>query len=159
MSNKESRRYKHDIKRVGDLAERPVEMFKREYDDKTSLVLKSRNIPENEIFVNINGISSVNPIYINTNVIPFQMSIDLDLSKSKYHYIKLEDDLFVNDIINFENGIEYKFYVSQDEVGSHNITFGNDINGLFKEFGLNLEPNTTTLIKITPINNVLYIFI
>ena len=84
MSNNESRRYKHDIKRQGDIAKRPVEMFKREYTDKTSLVLKSRNVPENEIFMEKNGIKSVNPIFINTNVIPFQMSIDLDLSKSKY---------------------------------------------------------------------------
>lgn len=157
MNNKESRRYKHDIKRQGDLATRPVEMFKKNDDNTTSLVFKSRNVDYNELKMTKNGLELLNPFY-NNDVYHVEQSPTtvLDFSKSNIQKITLVDDLYVSDIINYQEGVEYYLIIEQVS-GNKEIAWGSNIPIYFKDYELPSLPQEKIFFKLVIINDKIYV--
>jgi hypothetical protein len=155
--NKESRRYNNDIKRMGkDLATRPVEMYKKGYDDKTSIILKSSEIEYNELSLTKNGFQLEKPLVNDVYDIEYTTPLVLDLSKSNIQSLTLTDDIYITDIINFENNIDYYIIVKQVSTGGRRIAWDENINILFKESQPNTLSESKSILKIIPINGILY---
>lgn len=155
--NKESRRYTNDIKRMGkDLAIRPVEMYKKGYDDKTSIILKSSEIEYNELSMTKDGLKLEKPLINDVYNIEYTTPLVIDLSKSNVQSITLTDDIYITDVINFENNIEYYIILKQDSTGNHKIAWDENINILFKNSQPYDYPYSKSILKITSVNNILY---
>lgn len=153
----ESKRYTNDIKRMGKiLAKRPVEMFKKGYSDKTSLILRSNEIEYSELRVSTRGLELEKPLVNNVHKIEFNTPLTIDLSKSIIQSLTLTDDVYITDIINYENNIDYYIIIKQDSFGGHKIAWDENINILFKESQPYEYPYSKSVLKITPINGVLY---
>ena len=65
-------------------------------------------------------------------------------------------DLFIRDIINFSDGIEYYVTLEQDVIGSHDIIFGNNFNIKLKDVDILKFPYEKTILKIISIDGILY---
>ena len=80
----ESKRYKHDLLRQGNLATRPVEMYRKNNVDGTSLVLKSRKIEYNEFDMGDVGYTTNTPLYNDVFNLEYNPVLDFDFAKSNH---------------------------------------------------------------------------
>jgi len=154
---KESRRYTNDIKRMGeDLATRPLEMYKKNYDDKTSLILRSSQVDYNELSVTKKGLTLNKPLKNNVYNIEDNSPFKLDLSKSVVQSLNLKDDVYITDIINFENNVDYYVVVNQDSIGGHQIAWEKNPKIKFKNSQPNQVAESKSVLKLRSINNIIY---
>ncbi|MFW6243460.1 MAG: hypothetical protein ACOC2W_04805 [bacterium] len=154
---KESRRYRNDIERFGeDLATRPVEMYKKGYNDKTSLILKSSEIDYNELSVTKDGLKLDKPLKNNIYTIEDSSPFKLDLSKSSVQQLKLTDDAYITDIINFEDNVDYYLIIEQDSVGGRKIAWEKTPKIKFKNSQPSETAESISVLKITSFNGVIY---
>ena len=154
---KESRGYLRDIKKMGENAKRPVEMYVEGDLTTTSLTLKSSKVESSKITMTKYGINFETPLKTKTNYINIgdKSNINIDLSLSQIHYLELNKDLLIDEFLNYDEGVDYYLITKQDETGGHDLDFDN-VNILFKG-----EVNTTslnyTMYKIKSLNNKLYV--
>ena len=85
---KESRGYLRDIKKMGENAKRPVEMYVEGDLTTTSLTLKSSKVESSKITMTKYGINFETPLKTKTNYINIgdKSNINIDLSLSQIHY-------------------------------------------------------------------------
>lgn len=153
----ESKRYTNDIKRMGKiLAKRPVEMFKKGYSDKTSLILRSNEIEYSELRVSTRGLELEKPLVNNVHKIEFNTPLTIDLSKSNIQSLTLTDDVYITDIINYENNIDYYIIIKQDSFGGHKIAWDENLNVFFENSQPNTDAESKSVFKLKAVKGILY---
>lgn len=125
---KESRGYLRDIKKMGENAKRPVEMYVEGDLTTTSLTLKSSKVESSKITMTKYGINFETPLKTKTNYINIgdKSNINIDLSLSQIHYLELNKDLLIDEFLNYDEGVDYYLITKQDETGGHDLDFNYD---------------------------------
>ena len=154
--NKESIGYSRAQRRLGDKAQRPFNSYKSGDNNSTSLNIKSKSIDLEKITMSKEGLNFSNSFRSNVNDIVFDEYLVLDLSKSNIHNITLTNNLFIPEIKNYSEGITYYLIINQDSTGGHQIAWGDNINIKFDDGVIDDAADSETMIKITPLNGVLY---
>ena len=162
MSNrKESQQYNKQQKRVNKtLVKRPNEIIKRKTNDgNLKLTFKSPSYYEKDLVITDKSLLSTSPLIKSYSTLESSETVVLDLFEKEIITLNINEDITITDIINYKNGVTYKIYLKQDEIGNHNFIFDDLIDNiqLWDNYQIDPTPNSITQIKIEVINDVFYI--
>ena len=151
------------IRRLGKVKDRPIEFYPHEdYESKQlSVIAKADNYNDRKININEFNYVDNKPFGYYTTIVEYNNILSFDMSESASNEILLKGDLFIDNIINISNGSEYIFTFKQDEVGGHSVIVNSGNINLFIANNqsledINKEPNSTTVLKISCIDDKLF---
>jgi len=158
---KESKQYIRQQRKIdADLVKRPNEILKRTTDDgNLKLTFKSPTYYEKDIVVTKNAMLSTIPLIKTYASLETSESFILDLEGQEIITYNLTQNTTITDVINYNNGMSYKLYLKQDEVGGKSFVFDETISNitLFDNFQIDQTPNSITQIKIDVVEDTLYV--
>lgn len=158
---KESKQYIRQQRKIdADLVKRPNEILKRTTDDgNLKLTFKSPTYYEKDIVVTKNAMLTTTPLIKTYASLETLESFILDLEGQEIITYNLTQNTTITDVINYNNGMSYKLYLKQDEVGGKSFVFDETISNitLFDNFQIDQTPNSITQIKIDVVEDTLYV--
>lgn len=158
---KESKQYIRQQRKIdADLVKRPNEILKRTTDDgNLKLTFKSPAYYEKDIVVTKNAMLTTTPLIKTYASLESLESFILDLEGQEIITYNLTQNTTITDVINYNNGMSYKLYLKQDEVGGKSFVFDETISNitLFDNFQIDQTPNSITQIKIDVVEDTLYV--
>ena len=158
---KESKQYIRQQRKIdADLVKRPNEILKRTTDDgNLKLTFNSPTYYEKDIVVTKNAMLSSTPLIKTYASLESFESFILDLEGQEIITYNLTQNTTITDVINYNNGMSYKLYLKQDEVGGKSFVFDETISNitLFDNFQIDQTPNSITQIKIDVVEDTLYV--
>ena len=160
-----SKQTTREKKKIGAVLNRPIEVLPYEKGDNKDLTLtfKAKNFNDRELTVKPDEYIDNVPFGYLPNIIKEtgDGNLILDFADKGYNHIILDKDIYINNILNIENGAEYTLVFEQDSVGGHSVMIDTDNINLYLANELSLDdinknPNDITIINLTCVFGELY---
>ena len=152
-------------RRIGSVKNRPIEVlpYEKGIDKDLTLSFKANNYNDREITIKETEYIDNKPFGYLPNIISNveDGNLILDFADNGYNHIVLDKDIFINNILNIENGAEYTLVFEQNSVGGHSVMIDTDNINLYLSNELSLDdigknPNGITIINLTCVFGDLY---
>lgn len=144
-----------DIKRLGGVYNRSIELYPNINEEDLELIAKAKKYNDKVIIVD-DEIITINDMIGGVYFREYDTDI-IDFSISASYKFKLTNNIFFKDIINLEEGMEYNIMFIQDKKGGRKIEFDYEIPlNISNIDSLTLNPHSIVILKIVKVFNKFY---